>query len=97
MRNYPSIGLQVADILLPQPDTDMTKWAVIACDQFTSEPEYWEEVRYLVGNAPSTFHLILPEVFLGSFEEADRVERRRRETAVLTRQRATGTWLCSAC
>ncbi|MEI6309902.1 MAG: DUF1015 domain-containing protein [bacterium] len=78
MRNYPEIGLQVADILLPKTGTNLWKWAVIACDQFTSEPEYWEEVRCLVGDAPSTFHLILPEVFLGSFEEADRVESTRR-------------------
>jgi hypothetical protein len=77
MRNYPVVGLQVADILLPKAGTDLRKWAVIACDQFTSEPEYWEEVSCLVGDAPSTFHLILPEVFLGSSEEAARVESTR--------------------
>lgn len=52
-----------ADILLPKNE-DYTKWAVIACDQFTSQPEYWEEVRREVGNAPSTLHMILPEVLL---------------------------------
>lgn len=52
-----------ADILLP--DCDMHKWSVVACDQFTSEPEYWREVRKLVGNAPSTLHMILPEAELG--------------------------------
>lgn len=52
-----------ADILLP--DCDMHKWSVVACDQFTSEPEYWRTVRDIVGNAPSTLHMILPEAELG--------------------------------
>lgn len=52
-----------ADILLPQ-GVDMEKWAVIACDQFTSEPEYWQRVRRRVGDAPSSLHLILPEAEL---------------------------------
>jgi hypothetical protein len=77
MRNYPSIGLQVPDILLPRPGTDMTKWAVIACDQFTSEPEYWDQVKRTVGSAPSTLHMILPEVYLGTPEESARVQSTR--------------------
>lgn len=52
-----------ADILLPK-NADFSKWAVIACDQFTSQPEYWEEVGREVGDAPSTLHMILPEVLL---------------------------------
>lgn len=52
-----------ADILLPA-NVDMEKWAVIACDQFVSQPEYWEQVRRLVGDAPSTLNLILPEAQL---------------------------------
>jgi hypothetical protein len=69
MRNYPSVGIQIADILLPKPGTDLTKWSVIACDQFTSQPAYWQQVAEKVGNAPSTLHMILPEVFLGTPEE----------------------------
>lgn len=61
-----------ADILLPKQGIDMTKWAVVACDQFTSELEYWEETIRTVGDAPSTLKLILPEVFL----EHDDVDRR---------------------
>ena len=57
-----------ADILLPQ-GVDMTRWAVIACDQFSAQPEYWEEVRSFVGDAPSTLRLILPEAHLGSDRE----------------------------
>ncbi len=56
---------QSADIFLPDfQKVDPRKWAVIACDQFTSEPEYWEDVEKTVGDAPSTLRLILPEVYL---------------------------------
>lgn len=73
MKNYTSIGIQVPDILLPKSGTDQTKWAVIACDQYTSQPEYWQEVEKLVGDAPSTFHLILPEVYLEKPDEEQRI------------------------
>lgn len=58
-----------ADILLPN-DCGLTKWAVVACDQYTSQPEYWERVDQYVGDAPSTLRLILPESKL----EGDNVE-----------------------
>lgn len=61
-----------ADILLPAKNPE--KWAVIACDQYTSEPEYWENVRKTVGNAPSAFNIIFPEVFLGK-NNADRISK----------------------
>ena len=57
---YAKLGMKPADILLPR-DADMSKWAVVACDQFTSQPEYWEEADRIVGDAPSTLRLILPE------------------------------------
>lgn len=69
MRNYPSIGIQIPDILLPNETIDLSKWSVIACDQFTSQPEYWNEVRRVVNKSPSTLNLILPEVYLGKPEE----------------------------
>ena len=55
-----------ADILLPNfsDSRDYEKWAVIACDQFTSEPEYWQQVARRVGDHPSTLHIILPEIYL---------------------------------
>ena len=53
-----------ADILLPRAGTDLTKWAVVACDQFTSRPDYWHEVERLTEGAPSTLSLIYPEVYL---------------------------------
>jgi hypothetical protein len=67
------IGAIVPKVLLPRPGVDLHKWAVIACDQFTSEPEYWRAVANEVGDAPSTLHLILPEVYLDTPEEARRV------------------------
>jgi len=66
-------GVQAPKILLPRTGIDLEKWAVIACDQFTSEPEYWQKAAELVGSAPSTYHLILPEVFLGTAGEEHRV------------------------
>lgn len=59
-----------ADILFPQVD-EMEKWAVIACDQFTSDPAYWERVRKNAEGAPSTINLILPEAELGTPQEAE--------------------------
>lgn len=56
---------QAADIALPDfQKVDGGRWAVIACDQFTSEPAYWEGAESLVGDAPSTLRLVLPEVYL---------------------------------
>ncbi len=58
------------DICLPDFDkVDGTKWAVIACDQFTSEPAYWEDAERIVGVAPSTLRMVLPEVYLSETEQ----------------------------
>lgn len=56
-------------ILMPKNDIDLTKWAVIACDQFTSEPKYWNEVEKLAKNVPSTLHITLPEIYLDKANE----------------------------
>ena len=61
-----------ANILLPK-DVDMTKWSVVACDQYTSEPEYWNEVKEIVGDSPSTLNLTLPEIYLEDANVADRI------------------------
>ena len=58
-----------ADILLPREE-EAEKWAVIACDQFSSEPEYWAETARIVGDAPSALRLILPEASLGADDGA---------------------------
>lgn len=59
-----------ANILLPSPGTDLPKWAVIACDQFTSEPEYWDGLDRWIGDSPSTLRMILPEAYLDRQGEA---------------------------
>ena len=63
---------RIPSILFPKEGTDLSKWAVIACDQYTSQPDYWEETDRTVGDAPSTLRLTLPEVYLEDADVADR-------------------------
>lgn len=62
--DYPEVALRVPKILLPGENVPLDTWAVIACDQYTSDPNYWEEVHRCVGTNPSTLHLVFPEVYL---------------------------------
>jgi hypothetical protein len=64
MKIISDLGIQIPQVYLPKKGTDLTKWAVIACDQFTSQPEYWNDVEKIVGNAPSTLNLTFAEVYL---------------------------------
>lgn len=73
IEQFAALGVKIPDLLLPAPDTDLKKWAVIACDQFTSDAGYWDGVREFVGEAPSTLNLILPEAFLDSPALDDRI------------------------
>ena len=57
-------ALKTAEILLPKPGVDLSKWAVVACDQFTAQPEYWERAADIAGSSPSALRLILPEALL---------------------------------
>ena len=66
------------EILLPRVE-DLRRWAVIACDQFTADPAYWERVDAYVGDAPSTLRLTLPEAWL------DRPDREALEAEILRR------------
>ena len=68
-----------ADILLPDAAADVEKWAVVACDQFTSQMEYWQKAAQIVGDAPSTLNIVYPEVYLA--EGDARIERIRRAMA----------------
>ncbi len=63
-----------ADILLPK-NTDMTKWAVVACDQYTSEPQYWADVEKITQGSKTTLDLILPEVYLEGDDVDARIDR----------------------
>ena len=55
-----------ANILLPNDGIDMEKWSVIACDQFTSQADYWDAVEKYVADAPSTLNVVFPEIYLGT-------------------------------
>ena len=71
---FENLPFQPADILLPR-DCDLSLWSVVACDQYTSRPEYWQRVEERVGRAPSTLRLILPESCLeGPSVETDIME-----------------------
>lgn len=66
-----------ANILIPDGISN-EKWAVVACDQFTSEPEYWKSVEKFVGEAPSTLKMIVPEAYLGDFDEEKGIKEIRK-------------------
>jgi len=74
MNEYNDIGIKVPQILLPNKNIDMTKWAVVACDQYTSEPDYWNKVKEFVGKAPSTLNIIIPEIYLEEPGKKERIE-----------------------
>ena len=67
--SFDRIGIRPARILLPAPSVPHETWACIACDQYTSEPEYWRKAYDIVGSAPSALRLILPEVNLKQSEQ----------------------------
>lgn len=60
----PRNTIGIPSLLLPKKNVDLSKWAVVACDQFTSQPNYWKELSNYIGNAPSTLRMVLPEVYL---------------------------------
>ncbi|HVN15537.1 MAG TPA: DUF1015 domain-containing protein [Anaerolineales bacterium] len=74
MKIIEDIGIGIPETYLPKPGTDLKKWAVIACDQFTSEPEYWQDVQKMVGESPSALNLIFPEVYLEAPGKAERIQ-----------------------
>ncbi len=74
MKTISDIGIQIPEVYLPKAGADLKKWAVIACDQFTSEPEYWHDVERIVGDAPSTLNLTFPEAHLEKPGEEDRIQ-----------------------
>lgn len=67
-----------ADILLPE-NADFTKWSVVACDQYTSERDYWEDVKNIVGESPSTLNIIFPEAYLEDGDGEERIKNINKE------------------
>ena len=68
------VPFKAGNILIPK-NTDMYKWCVVACDQYTSEPDYWNEVKSIVGDEPSTLNLTLPEIYLEESDVEDRIKK----------------------
>lgn len=66
--------IKIPKILLPKDSVDKSKWSVIACDQFTSQPDYWEQLDKFVGDAPSTLRIIFPEVYLEKEDKQARIK-----------------------
>ncbi|MEG1182013.1 MAG: DUF1015 family protein, partial [Oscillospiraceae bacterium] len=70
---FQKVGASVPNLLMPQKKYDLQKFAVIACDQFSAKPEYWEEVERFAKGAPSALNMIIPEAWLK--KEASAAER----------------------
>jgi hypothetical protein len=70
-----ALGVHVPDILLPAKGIDWSKWAVVACDQYSSEPGYWKRVEAAVSGAPSSLNLVFPEAYLEDPDAEERIAR----------------------
>ncbi len=65
-----TLPIRIPDIVLPNTSINLQTWSTIACDQFTSNPAYWDSVKNIVRNSPSTLHITLPEIYLEDAEVA---------------------------
>ncbi len=75
MNIFEKCGFLPTEILLPNDSVDMKKWSVIACDQYTSNQKYWDDVENIVKEAPSALRLVLPEIYLNAPDAADRIKK----------------------
>ena len=80
--------IRLPKLLMPREGIDLSKWAVIACDQYTSQPDYWNNADAIVGDSPSTLRLTLPEVYL---EQPDVKERTAKIQDAMLRYQQDGT------
>ena len=64
MKKFDKIAIKPCDILIPKQEAAFEKWSVVACDQYTSQRDYWETVATNTKDVPSTLHIIFPEVYL---------------------------------
>jgi len=72
--SFDKVALQIPEILLPNTDIDLHKWSVVACDQYTSQPDYWQKVAEISKDSPSTLNTIFPEVFLEDDDGEQRIQ-----------------------
>jgi hypothetical protein len=70
---FSKLGVHIPEIVLPADGIELEKWSVIACDQYTSQPEYWQKVDEIVGDAPSTLRLTFPEIYLKEDDKEERI------------------------
>jgi uncharacterized protein (DUF1015 family) len=77
MKKIEEYGIRVPEILLPK-NIDVKSWSVIACDQYTQDLDYWKKAEAAAAGKPSTLNLILPEVYLGSPDKPERIEKIRK-------------------
>ena len=91
MKTLKELGLRVPEILLPA-NTDLNKWSVIACDQYTQDKEYWKKAEAAAGDGPSTLNLILPEVYLNSPDKPERIEKIRQTMKEYLRNRKSSDY-----
>mgnify|MGYP002858755565 FL=1 len=70
---FESLWVQIPEIYLPKDWVDLTKWSVVACDQYTSQPDYRDWVKNFVWDAPSTYKLTFPEIYLNDPDKEDRI------------------------
>lgn len=75
LRGNEELGVFIPEILMPAENVDLTSWSVVACDQYTSQPDYWESVKRLVGDKPSTLNMIFPEVYLKDDNPQQRINQ----------------------
>jgi hypothetical protein len=75
LASFEALAVAVPNVLLPAADADWRSWAVVACDQYSSEREYWEKVRASVEGKRSTYNLVFPECYLEDADKAERVAR----------------------
>ncbi len=73
--NTNNIGIHIPTVLLANKEIDLFKWCVVACDQYTSQADYWKDVEKLVGDMPSTLHLVFPEIYLEDDDSKERIEK----------------------
>jgi len=73
MDKFLKVGFIPCDILLPKTK-DFSKWSVVACDQYTSQPDYWDKVKELTEGSKSTFNMIYPEIYLNEENGEKRIE-----------------------
>ena len=74
MKNFDELAIKPCNILIPQNSDIHEKWAVIACDQYTSQPEYWEKVSQITAGFPSSLNITFPEVYLEDDDCEKRIE-----------------------